>query len=236
MSDNAINPNWPAPANVRSVISTRGGGFSTGPYQGNNLALHVADDGDVVVRNRQHFGRVEGLPEAVQWLEQTADGCVTSQPKLACAVMTADCLPVLMCDRQGSQVAAVHAGWRGLAAGVLTNAVKRFTCSPEDILVYLGPAIGQSYFEVGIDVLEVFYEQAQTAAQLDQITKAFQPSIHKPMRFHADIYQLAKAELNTSGVTGIYGGDYCTYLEQQRFYSYRRDGVTGRMAAFIWLS
>ena len=149
--------------------------------------------------------------------------------------MTADCLPILLCDQAGIQVAAVHAGWRGLANGIVREALAQFTQAPAEVLAYLGPAISQPHFEVGIEVLESFYDSALTATHGEAMTAAFRPSFSAPMKFHADLYALARAELHALGVAQIYGGDRCSFSDQQHFYSYRRDGITGRMVAAIWL-
>lgn len=250
-SESLIYPDWPVPDNVRAVITTRQGGVSAGSYSSNNLALHVGDDPLSVAANRADLSRQLELSAEPQWLEQvhgikvieaqpdglvrTADGCITKQLGLACVVMTADCLPILLCDRAGTQVAAVHAGWRSLAGGIVREALSQFSCSMDDVLVYLGPAISQSQFEVGIDVLEGFFETALSPDHCDAISAAFRPSLSKPMKYYADLYQLARAELNEMGVSQIFGGNFCTFEDEQRFYSYRRDGETGRMASAIWL-
>lgn len=251
MSDELIFPDWPAPNGVKACITTRAGGISRGPYSSNNLAFHVGDDEAAVAENRKRLQEKLNLKLPPQWLEQihgqkviaaradervrTADGCYSSTPGLACAVLTADCLPVLLCNSSGSRVAAVHAGWRGLAKGIIGRALNQFDDAPEGLLAYLGPAISKAHFEVGIDVLEAFFKGARSAEHAEQVGAAFAPS-SRPMRFYADIYALARAELEALGVTAVYGGSYCTFAEGQRFYSYRRDGETGRMASLIWLS
>lgn len=244
-----ITPNWPVPANVRSYITTRGGGVSVSPYASNNLGLHVGDDPESVVKNRAQLSNESGLAQTPQWLEQvhgikvvnaksdgvvrTADGSYSDQPGQACLVMTADCLPILLCDKQGTQVAALHCGWRSLAKGICVRGLQKFTAKPGDILAYLGPAISQPHFEVGVDVLEAFFKAARSQEHAEHIAAAF-VSAQRPLHFYADIYALARAELNSLGVTAIYGGDYCTYADEARFYSFRRDKVTGRMASLIW--
>lgn len=250
MNNALIFPDWPAPSQVRSCITTRRGGQSSGPYADNNLALHVDDNPEVVAANRQALCQQLKLSQEPQWLEQihgikvvsaqsdgwvrTADACYTSEPGLACAVMTADCLPILMCDKAGTRVAAVHAGWRGLAKGIVRNTVQQLAVPADELLVYLGPAISQLHFEVGVEVLEAFFNTAQDAAHSEAIAAAFKPG-SRPLHFHADIYALARAELHALGIGSVYGGDYCTFNESERFYSYRRDKVTGRMASLIWL-
>jgi polyphenol oxidase len=249
-----ITPNWPAPANVRACITTRKGGVSLAPYIGNNMGLHVGDNPVSVAQNRAALCEQLGVTKTPQWLEQihgvkvvnansdglvrTADGSFSNEIGQACLVMTADCLPILLCDtssqKQGTQVAAIHCGWRSLAKGITARALEKFSGSPNNILAYLGPAISQPHFEVGVDVLEAFFESALTPAHADAIASAF-ISAQRPLHFYADIYALARAELNALGVTQIYGGDYCTYAQVDDFYSYRRDKVTGRMASLIWL-
>lgn len=245
-----ITPDWPAPANVRSHITTRAGGVSLPPYASNNLGLHVGDNPESVVANRMQLSAHLGLQNTPQWLEQihgvkvvnaktdgvvrTADGSYSNQPGHPCLVMTADCLPILLCDKQGSQVAALHCGWRSLAKGICARGLQKFSTKPGDILAYLGPAISQSHFEVGVDVLEAFFKAARSQQQADEIASAF-ISAQRPLHFYADIYALARAELHALGVTAIYGGNDCTYADEARFYSFRRDKVTGRMASLIWL-
>ena len=245
-----IIPNWPVPANVRACITSRKGGVSLAPYASNNLGLHVGDEPVRVGQNRAALCEQLGLTKAPQWLEQihgikvvdakddglvrTADGSFSKEVGQACLVMTADCLPILLCDEAGTQVAAIHCGWRSLAKGITAKALEKFTGSPKKILAYLGPAISQPHFEVGVDVLEAFFESALTPAHADAIANAF-VSAQRPLHFYADIYALARAELNALGVTQIFGGDYCTYSQAEDFYSYRRDKVTGRMASMIWL-
>ncbi len=251
MNNSLIFPDWPAPAHVRCCITTRRNGQSSGPYADNNLALHVDDNPQAVTANRQALGQQLNLAQEPQWLEQihgvkvvrarsdgwvrTADACYTSEPELACAVMTADCLPILLCDKAGTRVAAVHAGWRGLAKGIVRRTVQQFAAPAEQLLAYLGPAISQPHFEVGVEVLEAFFKTAQDAAHSEKIAAAFKPGL-RPLHFHADMYALARAELQALGVNDIYGGDYCTFADSERFYSYRRDKITGRMASLIWLA
>lgn len=245
-----ISPKWPAPANVRACITTRARGASVEPYASNNMGLHVGDDSQAVEKNRAALCEELGLVKNLQWLEQihgvkvvnakcdglvrTADGSYSNEVGQACLVMTADCLPILLCDEQGKEVAAIHCGWRGLAKGITARALDKFSSKPEKILAYLGPAISQPNFEVGVDVLEAFFKAARNPTHADAIAKAF-VSAKRPLHFYADIYALARAELNALGVTKIYGGDFCTYAQADKFYSFRRDKVTGRMASLIWL-
>ena len=238
-----IEVDWPAPANVRALSTTRSGGASEGPFASLNLATHVGDRPAVVAQNRGRLSRELGLPSEPAWLTQVhgcvvahagrdslgceADAAVSSSPGKVCAVMTADCLPVLLCDVQGSRVAAVHAGWRGLAAGVIDAAVRQMDVTPAYLMAWLGPAIGPNAFEVGDEVRACFL-RADAGAE-----EAFRASPNG--RWLADLYGLARRRLKQIGIESVYGGSYCTFSEPQRFFSYRRDGVTGRMATVIWL-
>jgi polyphenol oxidase len=236
---------WPAPSAVRAIMTTRLGGASEGPFASFNLATHCGDDRSNVEANRAELARA-GVP-SVAWLEQVhgvdvvdaatatgvprADASFCRTPGRACAVLVADCLPVLICDRAGNFVAAAHCGWRGLAQGVLTALVGRLPAPPSDLLVWFGPAIGQRRYEVGADVYEAF-RQARGAAA---VSAGFVRSDETPNKWHADLIALARTELLDLGVSALYGGGLCTY-DDRRFYSYRRDGTTGRMAALIWLA
>ncbi len=236
-----VRPDWPAPARVRAVTTTRKGGFSLLPYQGLNLAQHVGDDPGAVQRNREHVRAALRLPREPAWLRQvhgcgvapagvpdcTADAVVARVPGQVCAVLTADCLPLLLCDRQGTRVAAVHAGWRGLAAGVIEAALERLGGEPRDLLAWLGPAIGPNAFEVGGEVRETFLARDAGAAT------AFVPT--RPGHWLADLYALARRRLQRQGLGFVGGGNYCTVRDHERFFSYRRDGETGRMASLIWI-
>lgn len=235
-----LTPSWPAPDNVRACVTTRWGGGSEPPYQEFNLATHVGDDPDRVQANRHALLARLGCRPA--WLEQVhgirvvradpqqtlrADALWTDEPGLAATVLTADCLPVLYCDRAGTRVAAAHAGWRGLAAGVLEATVAALG-KPEELLAWLGPAIGPKAFEVGPDVREAFVNaHAETEG-------AFRPSVNQG-RWLADIYRLARVRLTKVGVAAVYGGGLCT-VSDERFYSYRQSGVTGRFASLVWLA
>ncbi|BAP55764.1 multi-copper polyphenol oxidoreductase, laccase [Thioploca ingrica] len=238
-----ITPNWPAPPQVKAYITTRHGGVSHPPYDSFNLAEHVGDDAQAVANNRAILVQTLKLPTEPIWLNQVhgtqaiaaqpaqlngiADATYTNQAGQICVVLTADCLPVLFCDRYGTTVAAAHAGWRGLAAGILEATLQHFQVPAQDILVWLGPAIGPRVFEVGDEVRTAFIQVLPSAQS------AFTPS--RPGHWLANLYQLAQQRLSQQGVTHIYGGDFCTYTDQERFYSYRRDKVTGRMASLIWL-
>jgi YfiH family protein len=233
-------PDWPAPERVKSLMTTRAGGVSNPPWASLNLGDHVGDDPAHVAANRARLR--EQLPAEPGWLRQVhsarvvelgreanfeADASFTRQTGQVCAVLTADCLPVLFCDRAGSVVAAAHAGWRGLAGGVLEATVAAMQVPPGGLLAWMGAAIGPQAFEVGDDVCDAFVDRHPEAAA------AFVP--HAPGKWLADIYQLARIRLHHAGVQAIYGGGRCTFSEADSFYSYRRDGVTGRMASLIWL-
>lgn len=234
-------PDWPAPANVRAVQTTRLGGCSPLPWNGFNLGDHVGDEPARVAANRAELRLA--LPAEPLWLEQVhgirvvdaavaaqrpvADAVFARQAGVVCAVMTADCLPVLFCDRAGSVVAAAHAGWRGLQAGVLEATIAAMAVAPTEILAWLGPAIGPQAFEVGDEVRAAFVAADPAAAQ------AFQA--HAGGKWLADIYGLARQRLLAAGIRAISGGDFCTLSDARRFFSYRRDGITGRMATLIWL-
>jgi YfiH family protein len=235
-----LTPQWPASARVKSCVTTRAGGVSAGPFASLNLGDHVGDDPVAVAKNRQRLVSLLGCRPA--WLSQVhgvavaeaspellleADASWSATPGAACAIMTADCLPALFCDRAGTRVAAAHAGWRGLAAGVLEATLDALALPADQVLVWLGPAIGAQAFEVGAEVREAF------VAQHPQAAEAFRPSLNAG-KFMADIYQLARIRLAARGVTAVYGGDFCTYNDP-RFYSYRRSAQTGRFASLIWL-
>ncbi len=238
-----LRPDWPAPARVKALVTTRRGGVSRPPYDQLNLALHVGDEPAAVAQNRSLLRQACGLPAEPFWLQQVhgcevadvasdhrgceADAVYSRTPGQVCAVLTADCLPLLLTDRSGSEVCAVHAGWRGLAGGVVESAVSRFAAQPRDLLVWLGPAIGPQAFEVGDDVYEAFVGPCADDA------RAFRR--HDQGRWLADIYQLARQRLERLGVGYVGGGDDCTWSQPSRFFSYRRDGVTGRMASLVWL-
>lgn len=238
-----FHPDWPAPARVRSFISYRRGGHSRGPYESNNLGAHVGDDVELVQKNRERLYAHLGIAEPC-WLNQVhgkrmvqaepgnylsdADGSCTDKRGQVCAVLSADCLPVLLCDKVGRQVAAVHCGWRGLAQGILSEALATFAAPPSELLAYLGPAIGPQRYEVGAEV----YHALRESSGADSFC---QPVSNKPGHYLVDLYAVARLQLQTAGLESIYGGDRCTFDEGDYFFSYRRDGRTGRMASLIWL-
>jgi polyphenol oxidase len=241
-----IIPNWPAPTNVKALQTTRTGGISAAPYKSLNFGSHVKDNAMHVAHNRQLLSQY--LPSEPVWLNQVhgihvvdaantdclpeADASYTTRKNVVCVTMTADCLPVLLCDEAGSVVAAVHAGWRGLCDGVVEAAVKQLPAKTANLMAWLGPAIGPNAFEVGSEV------RAQFIAQDAQAEAAFKPHGDKWL---GDIYQIATQRLNKLGVTKIYGGQennqkFCTFTDKENFFSFRRDGDTGRMATLIWLA
>ncbi len=247
MSPLLLRPEWPAPARVAALVSTRVGGVGAEPFDSLNVAAHVGDDPAVVAANRRLL--LEAAPglAAIGWLQQVhgtevvcadasqtpeADALFSREPGLGCAVLTADCLPVLFCDRAGTQVAAAHAGWRGLCAGILERTAARFA-EPATVMAWLGPAIGSRHFEVGPEVREQFMEAAPHDLR-DATDACFVPSA-RPAHFYADIYALARLRLTAAGITEVFGGGYCTFAESDRWFSYRRAAITGRMASLIYL-
>jgi len=244
--DDWIQPEWPAVPRVRAVCTTRHGGISTGPYSSMNPADHVGDDPEAVRSNRRRLREVLQLPAAPCWLQQVhgttvidaaaagardatpvADAAWCSQPGVVCAVLTADCLPVLLCDTAGRHVAALHAGWRGLAAGVIEQTIEAMQQPGKRLLAWFGPAIGPGAYTVGDEVREIFLEHDR------QAEAAFQPG--PGGSWMADLYRLARQRLADRDVTAVYGGRECSYTDAERFFSYRREAVTGRMATLIWL-
>jgi hypothetical protein len=237
-----IEPDWPAPRSVKALVTTRKGGVSDGPYASLNLGTRVGDDAQAVAQNR---ARLRGLlPSEPKWLQQVhgvnvvqadrtegeaiADGAFTDKVGTVCAVQIADCLPVLLCDRAGTCVAAAHAGWRGLSAGVLERTVSALGVPPDELMAWLGPAIGPRKFEVGADVFESFTSADPSA------TAAFEPM--REGKWLADLYALARRRLSRAGVDSVFGGGLCTFSDPTLFFSHRRDGVTGRQGAFVWIA
>lgn len=236
-------PDWPAPACVGAAVTTRAGGVSLSAYASLNLGDHVGDDPAHVTTNRARLRAALALRDEPAWLQQVhgtavvdlaaissrpaADGAVSFSAGPACAILTADCLPVLFCDRAGTRVGAAHAGWRGLAAGVLGATLRALEAPPQELLAWLGPAIGPRAFEVGPEVRAAFLRK-DAGSEACFCAK-------RSGHWLADLYALARRELRALGLSEIYGGESCTYTERDRFYSYRRDGTTGRMAALIWL-
>lgn len=279
---NIIRPIWPAPAHIIAGVTTRNDGFSDAPFDSFNLAEHVGDNIEAVAKNRMLLATaISGEqnnhpgPQQWQWLEQThsthavhiesvqaqaiaADASITSNHGVVCTVLTADCLPILLCDATGSHIAAIHAGWRGLAGGIVKNTVRALfesinansiNNSAEDtknnpqptIYAWLGPAIGPDHFEVGEDVKAAFLlamdSMVLSSSKNQSPAEAYQQAFHSTgkNKYLADIYQLASIALNAAGVNHIYGGGFCTACEEKRFFSYRRNNVSGRMASFIFI-
>ncbi len=259
MSAAFIKPDWPAPERVKAVTTTRLRPSAASPltapkltqsaYEAFNLATHVGDVAAGVIENRQLLKASLGLAREPCWLQQThsstvyaasdvaeqtcADASFTRHAGLPCVVLTADCLPVLLCDRQGTVVAAVHAGWRGLQGGIIAAAVAKMACEPAQLLAWLGPAIGPEAYEVSEEVYHAF------TAKQPAFASAFQPnrlSDTGQQHWLLDLYAIARRQLQACGIVSIYGGEFCTYTQSKQFYSYRRDLVTGRMASLIWLS
>ncbi len=237
-----VTPGWTVPARVRAVVTTRVGGISAEPYASFNLAIHVGDDAAAVRENRRRLHHALALPAEPAWLEQVhgtgvavlpgaaqspADAAVTFSRGQVCAVLVADCLPVFLAARAGDRVGIAHAGWRGLAAGVVEAAIAALDCEPDGLVAWLGPSIGPRAFEVGAEVRDAFLARDTGAAA------AFQAG--RPGRWLADLPALARRRLAAAGVTEVGGGDLCTHADAARFYSFRRDGATGRMAALAWL-
>jgi len=237
-----IIPDWPAPRQVRALVTTRAGGVSAGPYASMNLGVRTDDDPAAVAQNRARLQRC--LPQPPKWLAQIhgttvvdadaltaiveADASVARRPGTVCAVLVADCLPILVTDRAGTCVGAAHAGWRGLAGGVIANTVSSMPAAAADLIAWIGPGIGPTAFEVGDDVRQAFCDRTPEHGT------AFAPL--RPGKWLCNLPALARTALHRSGVTAVYGGELCTVSNAVRFYSYRRDRVTGRMAALIWLA
>lgn len=238
-----LTPDWAAPPGVGAAMSTRSGGVSSGPYRSANLGTAVGDDPAAVAENRRRFAVAIGARPV--WLQQVhgaqvlrvgaadadapplpADAAWTDEPGVACTVQVADCLPVLLATRDGSVIGAAHAGWRGLSAGVLEATLDAMRCDPRTILAWLGPAIGPASFEVGEEVRSAFL------AGWPEAQAAFRPNDRK--RWLCDLYLLARQRLAARGITDVHGGGWCTLRDAQRFFSFRRDGRTGRMAALLW--
>lgn len=238
---NWIKPDWQLPEGLHAAVTLRSGGVSQGLYASLNPASHVNDAADAVLTNRAMIKQMLALPAEPVWLQQVhgvdvvkadqvtdlpeADASFTDQSGVVCAVLTADCLPVLFCGDQGAVIGAAHAGWRGLQVGVIEQTIAAMNC--RDLQVWLGPAIGPAHFEVGDEVREAFVSQNANASVAFSATQAG--------KWLADIYQLARIRLANLGIEQVYGGGLCTVSDAQRFYSYRRDGAaTGRMASLIW--
>ena len=239
MTANWLAADWPAPDFIKAGTTTRQGGVSKPPYHSFNIATHVGDDSALVEKNRSMLS----VPNSPQWLEQIhstravllpnketipkADAAYTFDKNIVCSVMTADCLPLLITDTRGSCVAAIHAGWKGLCDGIIEATIEKLPVENDSLMVWLGPAIGPAVYEIGEEVYDAFTKNDIEAK------KSFTEVSEQHWLF--DIYGLAKLRLNRLGVKQIYGGDHCTLSEEEKFFSYRRDDVTGRMASMIWI-
>ncbi len=240
-----IRPQWPAPNNISAFSTSRQGGVSPAPYDSLNLGINAKDRANNIQENRDILGKNLNLPSEPIWLNQIhsniaipaseharyqeADASYTGQNNTICVVLTADCLPILLCNRQGTYVAAIHAGWRGLQKQIIESTLHTLPYDPNDLMVWLGPAIGPKYFEVGDEVRDLFITMDR------DLINAF--TLSKNNRWLCDIYAIARLQLKKLHITHIYGGDYCTYSDPSKFYSYRRDGAeTGRMASLIWIN
>ncbi|MEK6749910.1 MAG: peptidoglycan editing factor PgeF [Pseudomonadota bacterium] len=242
-SDSWIVPDWPAPTHVRAVSTTRIGGVSAAPFDSFNCGDHVGDAAENVRENRRFLATKLGLKNEPLWLRQVhgvhvanhvtpndiceADAAISTQAHQPCVVMTADCLPVLLCDRAGSAVGVAHAGWRGLLNGVIETTVDAMQRPAQQLLAWLGPAIGPAHFEVGDDVYNAFAQARPESMHAFRAGRAG--------HWYADIFELARYALLRRGIVAVYGGGICTYSEKTRFFSFRRDGRTGRMATVIWM-
>ena len=242
-----LTPEWPAPPGVRAAFTLRSGGVSAPPFDSLNLGAHVGDEAEAVAENRRRLRTQLRLPEEPAWMEQvhgidvldldalahggaargvvSADAALTRRAGRICTVQVADCLPVLLAARDGSAVAAAHAGWRGLAAGVLEATVQALAVEPGQLIGWLGPGIGAAHFEVGEDVRRAFVTHDAAAAAFTSNQRG---------RWQCNLAALARARLAALGVAAVFGGEWCTYADAARFFSYRRDGRCGRMAALIW--
>lgn len=243
-----IRPEWAAPGTVAACSTTRKEGVSCAPWNSLNLGDHVGDDQNHVIQNRALLAQKAGFQsESLAWLRQVhgtdvaeitsqnvsdcpaADASFTREPGLVCAILTADCLPVIICDRAGTLVGAAHAGWRSLCGGVLENLISRMNVPAHELIAWMGPAIGPEQFEVGPEVRDAFVAYSPSAK------RAFASERARPGHFMADIFELARQRLAAVGVQAVDGGGICTYTDERRFYSYRRDGQTGRMATLVWI-
>lgn len=234
--------NWPAPKNITALSTTRSPGFSLPPYDSNNLALHVGDNPDLVMKNRQKFKELLSLPDEPVWLEQThstvciiaeneenrnADAAITRSQKHPLVILTADCLPITLCSTNGDEIAAIHAGWRGLFNGIVENTVNKMTNRVSDLMAWIGPAICQKCYEIGDEVYEAFTSKYPLSI------KSFQPHGSKWL---ADLPQIAEIVLNSQGINAVYQSELCTFELKNEFYSYRRQPQTGRIGTFIWFN
>lgn len=242
-----IQADWNVPENVVAVVTTRSGGISQAPFAGFNLANHVGDDFSAVSQNRALIAKYLDPNLHFQWLQQQhgiavvdatncehlprADGLIARRVGVACCVLTADCLPIFFASKQGDEVAIVHAGWRGLVAGIIEKTIEKLNTKRGQLTVWLGPAIGPCHFEIGAKVKDAFLHGATSICAEDCFTP-----VAREEKYMANLYSIAKHILIANGVMDICGGNHCTYCSDDLYYSYRRDGNTGRMASIIYLS
>lgn len=249
-SSDLLSPDWQVPDSVVACVTSRKGGVSKPPYDSFNFAMHVDDDETRVEENRKILAARFEPSLKWQWLQQVhgvetvevsaagepieADGLSTRVPGLVCCVLTADCLPVFLASRDGTEVALAHAGWRGLSQGILENTVASLATPAKELVAWLGPAIGPCHFEVGLEVRGIFVGKAQSLSERAALESSFSASATRG-KVKADLYALAKLKLAALGLNNVHGGEYCTFCEDRRFYSFRRDGVTGRMLSMIYI-
>lgn len=254
-----ITPTWPAALQVKALTTLRTGGVSAKPFDSFNLAEHVDDNPSAVKENRNLLRTLAKLPQEPCWINQvhgttvlnlanypsystasssfivpTADASVCINANHISVVLTADCLPILLCDQKGTRVAAVHAGWRGLAAGIVQETVESLDCDPKSLMAWLGPAIGPQVFEVGKDVKDAF-NMTEDSSAFEAIATASTKDGSSTEKWLANLYTLARLRLRHLGISQIYGGEFCTFTEKDKFYSFRRSTPTGRQATLIWL-
>lgn len=239
-----ITPHWAAPPSVRAYTTTRAGGFSTGNYEGLNLGIYSGDDDENVLKNRDLIEKTLNLPEHPRWLTQIhgnkpinaleiqgcieADASYTQQPGVVCTILTADCLPILLCNQEGTEVAAIHAGWKGLASNIVANTISQMQSKASELMAWIGPAISVECYEIGTEVKQAFTNQ----------NSAYEAGFKMVQnKLHADLNALAHIQLSLLSIKNVYSEKLCTYTDEQRFYSARRNGFhTGRMASLIWLT
>jgi len=249
-----ISPNWPVPKNIKAFCTTRNGGNSVPPFDAFNLATHVEDDLETVMQNRAILIELANLPSAPVWLNQqhtdkalalplpaefseppVADASWTQTPNVVSVVMTADCLPILVTDSQGTCVAAIHAGWKGLADNIVSKTIQSMPVNPQKLMAWIGPAISKNNFEVGQDVLDAFLNKSAERNENSDIYSYFEAKKESKGKYLADLPGLVNRELNQLGVSQVYQSGLCSYDDEEHFYSYRREGKTGRMASVIWI-
>ena len=245
-----VLPDWPAPESIHAFVTERTGGFSGGKFASLNLAYHVDDDSRAVECNRDLLQSSVPVNLTFQWLNQIhsnianivrvptspikGDSLVCREPGIVCCVLTADCLPIFLTNTKGTEIAVIHAGWRGICQGILANTVNEMSSHPGDLMAWLGPAIGPCHYEVGGDLKDIFRESIDSKELWAEIEECFGLS-STAGKFFLDLYKTAAAIFRHLGITDIYGGNYCTFSDEDKFYSYRRDKETGRMVSAIFI-